>query len=309
MPGVVFCLVFLLGGGHHRMQGNHGQIALASEITFWIVDIRDTTRHTSCKVTAGFAQYNNGAACHVFATVIASTFDNRYRAGVTHSETLACNAVEECFASDRTVQQGVTADDVLYCATTELGVRTHDDTTARQTLADIIVTFANQIQGNTMCEESASRLACGTLQLDVDRVVRQTFVAVFLRDLTRQHRANGTVDVFDGRNERDFFAIVDCRFRLRDQLIVQGFFQSMVLDFGVIARNTFCHWRLIEHAAEIQTLGFPVRDCFRLVEQIGTTDQFVECTNTQLRHDLTCFFCDEEEVVNHVLWLAGELGS
>jgi len=53
--------------------------------------------------------------------------------------------------------------------------------------------------------------------------------------------------------------------------------------------------------------AFQWLDALAGVEQVGAAHQVVELVDAQLGHDLTGFFGDEEEVVDHVLWLAGEL--
>ena len=58
---------------------------------------------------------------------------------------------------------------------------------------------------------------------------------------------------------------------------------------------------------EIETFRLPVADRFRFIEQVNATNQFVKSTDAELRHDLTRFFGDEEEIVHHVFRLTREL--
>ncbi len=116
--------------------------------------------------------------------MIAGAFNHRNRTGVTHCEALAGDAVEESLAGNRTVQHRVAGDNVIDRTATELGVRTHDNAAAGQSLADVVIALANQIQCHAMCQERACRLACGTLQLDMDGVVGQALMTVFLRNFT-----------------------------------------------------------------------------------------------------------------------------
>ena len=81
----------------------------------------------------------------------------------------------------------------------------------------------------------------------------------------------------------------------------------MILSQHLITRLVVGHVRHVENLAEVQTFGLPVADCSGLVEQIRTTDQLVEVANTELGHDLACFFGDEEEIIHDVLRLALEL--
>ena len=80
----------------------------------------------------------------------------------------------------------------------------------------------------------------------------------------------------------------------------------MVLTARVAPPHIGRHIWLIENTAEIQALGFPMGDTFAGVKQIGSPHQFIKSRNAQLRHDAAHFFCDKEEIVHHMLRLAGE---
>src|SRR5690606_21287072 len=97
----------------HRLQRNLCHVAALVEITDLIKHIGHTTRHASGEVAAGLAKHDDGAAGHVFAAVITHALDHCGGAGVAHRETLAADAGEVHFAFDRTVQHGVSDDDVV----------------------------------------------------------------------------------------------------------------------------------------------------------------------------------------------------
>ena len=78
-----------------------------------------------------------------------------------------------------------------------VGRRPDHDAAARETLADIVVAFAFELEGDALGEERAEALAGGALEADVDGVVGQAGVAVALGDLAREHGAGGAVDVAD----------------------------------------------------------------------------------------------------------------
>ena len=80
----------------------------------------------------------------------------------------------------------------------------------------------------------------------------------------------------------------------------------MVLRFGVMTRNVCGHLRQIEDFGEIQALGLPMIDALLHVEPIAVANEFIERTHAKLRHQLARFFCNEEEVVNHMLRLTGK---
>ena len=56
-------------------------------------------------------------------------------------------------------------------------------------------------------------------------------------------------------------------------------------------------------------LRLPVADRLVLVEHVGLADHFIEGAEAHFGHQFTHFLRDEEEVVDHVLGLAGELAA
>lgn len=91
---------------------------------------------------------------------------------------------EEALAFDGTIKDGVADDDVARRVALELRCRAHDDAATRQALADVIVTLANQVDGDSLRQEGTKALSGGPAQLDLDGVVRQSSVTVLLSDAT-----------------------------------------------------------------------------------------------------------------------------
>src|SRR4029077_3387023 len=142
---------------------------------------------------------------------------HRDRAGVTHREALAGDAAEIAFALDRAVHHRVADDDGFFRHDAGIPRRLDDDASARQALADIVVAFAFEIEGDAARQPRAERLAGGARQADMDGVMRQPGMAVDLCYLTRQHRAGGTVGVVDLFVDLDRRAAVERGLRLLDQ--------------------------------------------------------------------------------------------
>src|SRR5262245_55741287 len=63
----------------------------------------------------------------------------------------------------------------------------------------------------------------------------------------------------------------------------------------------------MEDARKVEPLRFPVLDAAALVEKIGAADQIVEATDPELRHQLTNFLGNEEEIVDDVFRGSSEL--
>src|SRR5882757_697297 len=129
--------------------------------------------------------------------MIAGALDDRDRAGVAHREAFAGDAAEIAFTLGRAVHHGVADDDGFFRHDAGIARRLDDDAADGQALADIVVAFAFELEGDATRQPRAERLARGTLEADLDGVVRQPVMAVDLRDRSRQHRARRTVGVVD----------------------------------------------------------------------------------------------------------------
>src|SRR5436190_2022196 len=103
---------FLLG--RHRRQIDHREIAALGEIAALIENIGDTARHAGGEVASGFADDKNDAAGHVFAAMIANTFDDGDGAGIPHRETLTGDAAQIAFTAYRAIKHGIADDDRLF---------------------------------------------------------------------------------------------------------------------------------------------------------------------------------------------------
>ena len=117
------------------------------------------------------------------------------------------------------------------------------------------------------------------------------------------------VDVADWQFDLDRFAFVERRLGQFDQLVVERLVQTVVLRTGVIDRLAGGVFGDVENAAVVKTARLPVFDALLHIQEIGAADQVVELADAHLRHQFAQFFGNEEEVVDDVLRLAGELGA
>src|SRR5690606_15143172 len=121
-----------------------------------------------------------------------------------HAETFGGDTAEEGFAAGGAIHDDVADEDVfLGLEGGHLG-RVDDYAPARKALADEVVAIAFDFDGDAVREEGAQALAGRTVELDVHGVGGQTFGAVFLRDLVRQHGADDAVDVHHRQFDADF---------------------------------------------------------------------------------------------------------
>src|ERR1039457_2317494 len=67
-------------------------------------------------------------------------------------------------------------------------------------------------------------------------------------------------------------------------------------------------WR-VQDGRQVDAFGLPVRVCNCGVDLVHAADHFVDSAEAKLSHMLSHLFGEEEEEVDHMLWLAGEAGT
>ena len=252
-----------------RLERDHRGVAALSERAVGVEDVRDAAAHARREIASGAAEHDDRAARHVLAAVVAGALDHRARAGVAHAEALAGHAAVIRLALDRAVHHRVADDDVLLRLGGTRRVRIHDDASARQALADVVVGRALKLEGDAAGEEGAEALARDALERDVDRVLRQAFVAVPLRHDAGKHGADRAVGVADLVRDANRLLLQDRRLRRLDELVIERARKPVVLLLLARARDVRRHLRLVEHAREVEPARLPVRDARAHVEQVG----------------------------------------
>src|SRR5207237_2411728 len=126
---------------------------------------------------------------HVSSAMTPRALNNRDRTRVAHREALAGDAAEIAFALDRAVHHGIADDDRLFRHDAGIVRRLDDDAAAGKALADIVVAFAFEIEGDAARQPRAERLARSALEVDLNGIVREPGVAINLRHRRRQQRA------------------------------------------------------------------------------------------------------------------------
>src|SRR5215469_9074932 len=109
-------------------------------VRFATHEISEATSHTGAKVEANGAKNSRDAAGHVFATMLANTFNNGGGA----------------------VENRVPYEDIA--AFGSVGACADDDCAAGEALADVVVRFAEQFQREAGGEERAEALTCGATE-------------------------------------------------------------------------------------------------------------------------------------------------
>ena len=269
-----------------------------AEVAIFIQNVTKAAGHACAKVDAGFTQHADDAAGHVFTAVVANTFDDGDRAGVTHRETLARTARSIQATAGRAVQAGV-ADDAGFVATEGRAYRrTNGEQAAGHPFTHIVVRIASQMQFDAAGIPHAEALARSTAKVGDNRVGSETLVAVSLGDITGQRCANGAVGVADIEPERFALLAVNKRFRLLQKLGIE----YAIVERRVVLRavQRFARMRLsgFQHLAQIQLLLLGGKSV-QLFQQVGATNQIHQTLHAQLRHQLASFAGDEFKVVGH----------
>src|SRR5262249_39634712 len=147
------------------------------------------------EVLAGWAKHDHPATRHVLAAVVADRQDHGLQSAVADAEALADHAADVRLAARRAVEGHVADDDVVHRPEGRFARRRDDDFATREALADVIVSVALQHQRDALRYERAETLAGRALEMQLNRVLRETDRAEAARHLAAEHGANYAVDV------------------------------------------------------------------------------------------------------------------
>src|SRR5262249_9352669 len=161
-----------------RLEIDHRQVAAAFETAVRVEHVGDAARHAGGKVAPGRTDHDHHAARHVFATVVAGTLHHRDRPGIAHREALAGDAAEIALAHERAVEHGGADDDALLGNDAGGRVGPHDEAAARETLADVVIGFADEIEGEPVRRPRPEALPGGAAEGEPDRILGQPGMAV-----------------------------------------------------------------------------------------------------------------------------------
>ena len=112
--------------------------------------IGDTATHAGCEVAAGLTQHHHDAACHVFTAMISDTFNDGGCTRVAHGKAFTGNAAEVALATDGAVEHGIADNNVFFCHDWCLCRRVDHQASAAESLADVVIAFANQFNTDAM---------------------------------------------------------------------------------------------------------------------------------------------------------------
>ena len=135
------------------------------EVAAFVVNVCDAAGHARAEVDACRAEDKHLAARHVLAAVVSDSLGDERRAGIAYAEALARLSAYVYLARSRAVCDDVSCDDVSFWDDVGLGRSDRDDA-AGEGLADIVVSLADEVEGDALREERAERLARDTGEVD-----------------------------------------------------------------------------------------------------------------------------------------------
>lgn len=285
-------------------------VDLGAERMGHVEDIGDTTRHTSSKVSTGKTKDDNSSTSHVLTTVITGTFNNEVSTRVSDGESLGSDTSDETLTRSRTKEADISDDDVLFRLEGGSLGRVDDESTTGKTLTDVIVGVTLEFDGNTRGEEGTHGLTCRSLHVDVDGVSGKTSFSVFLGDMVREGGTQSSVSVDDIAVNLDGKTLGDSRLGLVDELVVKSDVELVVLRSHSVGGNVGSHQvSRLEDRSQVEMSGLGSSERLVDMEEIGTTNHFVDGSETKLGHDTSEFLNNIVEEIDDLFGLTSEFGS
>mmetsp|Transcript_31062 Transcript_31062/g.56348 ORF Transcript_31062/g.56348 Transcript_31062/m.56348 type:complete len:205 (+) Transcript_31062:268-882(+) len=180
------------------LQPHESHVASPGELAIWIIHIGNPAAHSCTKVSSRFTQYDKISARHVLGTVVTGTLDYSQGTRISHTKALACFSSEECLTSGSSVETNISNDHIVFSDKTIinnfLGWE-YCDLSSREALSSVIIRITFHRYSNSFCKGKCKRLACMTLHLNLDRVIRQAFLSITLGDFIGEHGTTCTVQI------------------------------------------------------------------------------------------------------------------
>src|SRR5690606_9077615 len=114
-------------------------------------------------------EHDDASARHVFAAMIADRFDDCVHATVAHAEALTGHTGDVRLAARRAIERDVADDDVLPRVELRSGRRIDDELAARESLADVVVRIAFELERHAARHERTEALTRRAFEGDLDR--------------------------------------------------------------------------------------------------------------------------------------------
>src|SRR5262249_52914526 len=145
----------------------------------------------------------------VLAAVVADRQHHGADPAVADAKSLARHAGDVRLAAGRPVEGDVADNDVRGWIERRTLRRIDDDLAAGQPLTEIVVGIAFQSQGDAGRNKGAEALAGRSLEVETDRILRQTDGAEAACHLAAENGADHSIDIADGQCRRNRRAVLE----------------------------------------------------------------------------------------------------
>ena len=251
------------------------------------------------------AEDDGASAGHVFAAVIAAALNDSDSAGISHAESFARDAVNVRFAAGRAVECDVADDDVLARNERRVGGRLDNELAAGETLAEIVVGVAGELDRESLRDERAEGLSAAALRFD-DIGVGREGIAESLRDLGAEDGSEGAVGARDADVHLVRLLFLHERLEAgQERVLVEGLFELEVEDVLLVEVRGI-PVPVAEDRREVDGFGALCDPLFAGLYEVGATYKFIDCADAELCHYLAELLCDEGHEVHDVFGLAAE---
>ncbi len=100
-------------------------------------------------------------------------------ATVSDTEPFACESVDICLSAGCTIEGDIAQNDILIGFKSGICRWIEDQLAAAKPLAEVVIGIAFDLKGNTAIDKSPKALATASGCFEIDRIIRQTILAVF----------------------------------------------------------------------------------------------------------------------------------
>ena len=126
-------------------------------VRFAAQDVAEASGHAGTEIQAHRAENRREAAGHVLATVLTHSFNHGHRTAIANRESFTRLTGDEQLAGGGSIEDGVAGKHIAALRGILAGV--NDNGAAGKPFADVIVSFAEQFQGEAVGQERAETLA------------------------------------------------------------------------------------------------------------------------------------------------------
>src|SRR6266702_790479 len=171
------------------------EIAVKHILSLGTQHISQAAGHAGTEIQAERPENDGYAAGHVLTTVLADTFHYGKRTAVSDSETLTAAAGNEELARSGTVEHGVAG---KHVAAPGSGEPSRDgDGSAGQSLSDVVVSFALELERYSLGKKSTEALARSAVKFLADLSIDRVAVLAAAHQFAAQARANAAIRVLN----------------------------------------------------------------------------------------------------------------